>query len=148
MNLQLTPTISNDVDYYKFTFTNHDGIVETTQWIPRAERHVLRRAMDGGSYQIKLIARNSTSGQTTTAAKHVSMGQYPIPDEITTEVSDEKEEPTIFQNFFNPIFDWLGQRDSGQILFILLIAIIILWHSLFRGKEKKKVKIYNARKVL
>jgi len=133
----LTPIVSEEATQYRWTFMDETGVKGQTSWIDIED---IGNYIQGYSYptsvRVAISARNTgyylyaNYSYLITITK-TSITEPTIPEEIPT------PEPT---NIFKDIRNWVEGRNSGELLFMVVISILI-----FLGVMKKK---YPQKKII
>jgi len=138
--MTLTPTITG-ATHYQWTFVNETGVKGQTLWIP---------IEDIGSYIQGYVY--PTTIRVYLSAKNINFNQFANYSDVVRiyKSSFEKPEPIIeeptpepsnvFKETADAVGKWFGERNTGEILFMIVMAIII---SLFVIKKK-----YPPKKII
>ena len=143
--MTLTPTIEG-ATHYQWTFVDENGVEGQTAWAPIED---LNNYIQGYVYP--------TDVRATLSAKNINFNQYvnysdliriykSSYDKSEPEIEEPEPEPTnVFKEIADAVGKWFGERNGGEILFMIVMAIIF---SLFviRKKYPPKKIIYQILK--
>ena len=139
--MTLTPTIEG-ATHYQWTFINETGVEGITPWIPIED---IGNHIQGYVYPTTirafLSAKNINFNQYANYSDIIKIykSSYDKPEPV---VEEPEPEPTnVFKEIADAVGKWFGERNIGEILFMVVISIII---SLFviRQKYPQKKIIY------
>jgi hypothetical protein len=137
----IIPTLSDDVDYYKFVIISENGFEGSTDWIPLSE--VSDQFYDLGwskEYTVTMWFRSETSLSWYTET-------LMMPDAPPSSEPVEEEPVEIQKNDFlrKNIFDWVPDPIKNSWGAISAIAILLLIAVLI-GRKKEIKKYFYVKK--
>ncbi len=145
----LSPNINNDVTHYHWIIQDKNGDNNSeTSWVEAEDLHDHITYLEQGTYFVKIIGKNSSSGETNQFTDQVKVSvtqEYIEPEEQTPE---EEQGSKILKSLPEPLKSFFMERNQMELLLFLFLVLLILAYVSRRKKKKVfiEVKLFNESK--
>jgi len=148
--LTITPSISADANYYRYSIGNGTNIVSQTQWIPSEDLTPQKFGFEFASlYTVTLIVKNHATQNTNFYAESINIHKSSPLETVTVEDDDEKTVEEKFNNVFKDIgpafMKWWNERTNNELFLLMIFFIGSVF--IINKKIPRKKYYYEAKKV-
>lgn len=141
----LIPTISG-ATHYQWAFTNETGVRGQTLWISIED---IQNHIQGYVYPTKirviLLAKNTKYDRYAEYFDMITIHKSSFDKTMPSEEEPVPEPSNIFKDIADAVGKWFGERNTGEILFMVVISIILAF-AIIRKKYPPKKTIYQVLK--